>query len=367
MPDSRHRKDFPLIARGDQPRLKPTLHGRHRLVQSLGQRGLPAEKNCDSQGGRVRPLLALPDDFAHTRNYARNVRQVNVDFEAALDEVMPVVGQSHSLGDRLRRLQQRSGLTMQQLALLMGYKNASSIQRYLMPDYGEVGVLPVNLATKFTDAMAGRGEPPIEAGEIFALAGVELTERGTMRPFDITKLFPATVADSARPFAGPLPSLDDLMTKRGVADLPVYGTALGADLDMTSTTGQIVAVEQATLDMSEAVEFVRRPPGLVSRRDAYALIVAGSSMSPRYEDGEMLLVDPRRPPAPGQDVIVQMVDDSGQDGADRVVCVMVKRLVRRSASWIELEQFNPRVTFRLDMANVKAIHRVVTMTEMLGN
>jgi phage repressor protein C with HTH and peptisase S24 domain len=268
-----------------------------------------------------------------------------------------------SIGVRLRQLQQRSGLTMQQLATLMGYKNASSIQRYLTNEYGEVGFLPVGVAAKFSDAITGRGEPPIASEEIFAMAGLEITGRGTMRPTAAI----AGVADAARPWGEPLPQLEALLHRQNVADLPIYGTALGSDIDFVATGGATVAVQQATLDMTDAIDFVRRPAALERRRDAYAVIVAGDSMYPRFQDGEIAVVDPRRPPAPGQDVIVQLADDNGHDGTDRVVCVLIKRLVRRSASWVELEQFNPPATFRLDMSAVKAIHRIVTMGELLGS
>ena len=39
--------------------------------------------------------------------------------------------------------------------------------------------------------------------------------------------------------------------------------------------------------------------------------------------------------------------------------VLIKELVRRSASVIELRQLNPAVTFAVDTSDVTAIHKVV--------
>jgi phage repressor protein C with HTH and peptisase S24 domain len=44
--------------------------------------------------------------------------------------------------------------------------------------------------------------------------------------------------------------------------------------------------------------------------------------------------------------------------ADRVKTVLVKRLIRRTASHVELRQFNPDMTIRIEVARVAAVHKV---------
>jgi phage repressor protein C with HTH and peptisase S24 domain len=39
--------------------------------------------------------------------------------------------------------------------------------------------------------------------------------------------------------------------------------------------------------------------------------------------------------------------------------VLIKELVRRTASYIELRQFNPDVTFKIEVERVAKIHKVV--------
>jgi phage repressor protein C with HTH and peptisase S24 domain len=148
-------------------------------------------------------------------------------------------------------------------------------------------------------------------------------------------------------------------------DVPVYGTALGGDLELDDVDREM-QVEQTVLEVSDTIELVRRPPAFAGNRNLYAVYVAGSSMEPRYEPGDLLYVDPRRPPAIGDDVVVQLRDGNGHDGNDRIICALIKRLVRRNASGIELEQYNPPLRFKLASQHVSEVHRVVKMAEILG-
>jgi hypothetical protein len=145
-------------------------------------------------------------------------------------------------------------------------------------------------------------------------------------------------------------------------DIPVYGTAIGADADFWSEHSGDIAIEQTDLNTGEVIDYFRRPPSLMDRRDVYGLYVAGDSMAPRFESGEGVVVDPKQPPAIRDDVVVYLRASSG-DGA---AAVLIQRLVRRSSEWIELEQFNPPSVFRIDKRKVAAIHRVKPLGETLG-
>lgn len=150
-------------------------------------------------------------------------------------------------------------------------------------------------------------------------------------------------------------------------DIPVYGTALGAPLSVVASIGdgETMAIEQATLNLAQVVDYVRRTPALVGRKNVYGVYVTGSSMSPRFHEAEVVLVDPHRPPAIGDDVIVQLRGANGHDGED-VLAVLVKRLVRRNSEYVELEQFNPATTFKVAMSAVKSVHRIIPLQELIG-
>lgn len=65
---------------------------------------------------------------------------------------------------KIAELRDRAGLSMDELAKLMGFKGQSSIQRYLSADYDK-GFRP-ELAAKFKAALVGRGNPPIQPVEL---------------------------------------------------------------------------------------------------------------------------------------------------------------------------------------------------------
>jgi phage repressor protein C with HTH and peptisase S24 domain len=58
--------------------------------------------------------------------------------------------------------------------------------------------------------------------------------------------------------------------------------------------------------------------------------------------------------------VVQLKGDDTEDQyEERITAVLIKRLVRRSASFVELRQFNPDTTFRVGSERIAAIHKVI--------
>lgn len=224
-----------------------------------------------------------------------------------------------------------------------GWSRRSSVQRYFKADY-DPAYLPPDVTARFIKAFEGKGSPTISVSELLTLGGVPL--QGAEQIF--------SVKDQ-------IGSLNELPR-----DIPIYGTALGSEVsfDLTDGTGSI-GVEQAELDQSEVLAFLRRPPALAGRKNVYGVYVSGASMYPRFKEGEAVIVDPRRPPMIDDDVIVQLRIPDDQSG-ERVSAVLVKRLVRRTAAYVELAQFNPPLSFRIDMARVASIHRIVTPGELLS-
>lgn len=86
-------------------------------------------------------------------------------------------------------------------------------------------------------------------------------------------------------------------------------------------------------------------------------------MEPRYRQGHLCIVDPRRPPGPGDDVVVQLNDGNG--GSD-VITVIVKELLRATSAYLELRQFNPERTFRIPRRQVHACHRICDTNDLFG-
>lgn len=237
-------------------------------------------------------------------------------------------------GARLNRLRDRAGLSLRALAARAGYAAASSIQRYADSEFDSP--LGVEVAQRFADAMEGQGEPPITRVEVLALTGL-------------------IAATNAQPFQ--MEAIDGDRMRR---DLPIYGTALGAE---EIVDGE--AIEQTALNRGEVIEYKRRPPILDGRADVYGLYVQGSSMHPRFRDGDTVFVESRKRPSVGDDAVIYLRTPDEVEG-ERVSSVLIKTIVRKTASYVELEQYNPACIFRIPMERVERMDRVLTLDDMIG-
>ena len=272
--------------------------------------------------------------IVHTQDIRSTRTHVNVDcVNAPCDK--PYVSNDDSTGAQLRAIWQRSGLSMAKFAKAAGYSGASSVQRYLDDAYE--GALALDLATKFADALEGLGEPMIRRAEIMALTGFE----------------PSGNASTFR--------MEGASLDRMSRDVPIWGASIGA-----TSIPEGDCVELTALNTGDIIGYEKRPVILNGRGDVYGLYVQGSSMSPRHEEGDTLYVDPKRTPKVGDDVIVYLRVNGESDDGERSSMVLVKRLVRTTAAYIELEQFTPAITFRLDRQRVLRVERVIPWRELIS-
>lgn len=105
----------------------------------------------------------------------------------------------------------------------------------------------------------------------------------------------------------------------------------------------------------DTVEHVKRPPQLANVPNGFAIYVVGESMAPRYMPGELVYIHPGRPAAVGDFVLVQLRPASGEPTPR----AFVKRLAKRTAAKIVLEQYNPPKTIDVPAAEVVSIQRIV--------
>lgn len=133
--------------------------------------------------------------------------------------------------------------------------------------------------------------------------------------------------------------------------LPLVGTAIGGEHG--DLEEEIDLVE---LHLGEVLDYVARPASLARDPDAYAVGMLTDSMAPKFEPGDRIAVSPRQPVAINDYVLVQLRGREGDD--ERIKTVLIKRLKRRGAGFVELEQFNPPKIFRIDARRVAAMHHV---------
>ncbi|HWK45116.1 MAG TPA: LexA family transcriptional regulator [Stellaceae bacterium] len=118
--------------------------------------------------------------------------------------------------------------------------------------------------------------------------------------------------------------------------IPIRSAGRGGD-------GQIMFLEDGPIG------YTRRPSSLSGVRDGYAIYMVGDSMSPRYEPGWLLHVNPYKPPKSGRDVVVTLADN----------VVLVKTYRGYDGTDLVLQQMNPPEDIRLDRATLRDVHLIV--------
>ena len=115
-------------------------------------------------------------------------------------------------------------------------------------------------------------------------------------------------------------SADVPLDRNNRPDFKIYASAEGGP-------GEIIR-------SSDPVDFAPRPTHLLHVRDAYGLLITGSSMDPEYKAGEMAIVEPSMPLVPGEVYIFY----AERDGEARAT---IKHLRRATADRWLVSQHNP--------------------------
>lgn len=142
---------------------------------------------------------------------------------------------------------------------------------------------------------------------------------------------------------------------------PLYRGTLPKDVPMMGTAAGSPLKKGAFRFSAEPVDIVVRPPGLLDAADVYSLYVEGDSMSPKYEPGDLIYVNPHRPARPGDTVVIQ---DPTADGDEFEG--YVKILVRRSGGEVITRQLNPEGELKFKQTPGLKVHRVYTVAELFG-
>jgi len=126
----------------------------------------------------------------------------------------------------------------------------------------------------------------------------------------------------------------------GARDLPVLGEARGGENGFFLTNGEVLA-------------YAERPPALRNVRHAYALVMRGTSMEPRYFEGELLCIHPLRPVHRDNFVHIELHDGRSY----------VKQFLRRDDEWLWLRQLNPEATVQFRNVDIKHCRRIIATAE----
>lgn len=127
--------------------------------------------------------------------------------------------------------------------------------------------------------------------------------------------------------------------------IPVYGQAIGGP------DGRFVLNGNNLFD-------VLAPASLSGVSTAYAVMVVGDSMEPRYHSGEVAYVHPGLPVRRGDYVVAQIVEDEHEPPS-----AYVKQFVSLTENGLTLEQLNPKRSLKFSRPTVKSVHRIILAGE----
>lgn len=112
----------------------------------------------------------------------------------------------------------------------------------------------------------------------------------------------------------------------------------------------------------DPIDWARRPPRLEGRADVFGAYVEDLSMVPRYEPGALIFVERARPPAPGDDVVVEIQGPGVHDERK----ALIKRLLSVTPTTVRLEQYNPPKVLEYPRKQVVHMYRVMPLADLLG-
>ncbi len=141
----------------------------------------------------------------------------------------------------------------------------------------------------------------------------------------------------------------------GKAGIPAGNPLAGAPSDRTLpirgiARGGVQGSFQVPVD-EPPFDWTFRPPQLAHVKDAYAVMMVGTSMYPRYREGTLLWVNPSVPTPIGCDVLGIFHDDRA----------FVKELTRRTSTHLIVRQYGdePGELPPIPLSDIRALHRIV--------
>ncbi len=159
------------------------------------------------------------------------------------------------------------------------------------------------------------------------------------------------------PPAGPLAGArvgdarSSLWTPSQLPLLPLIATSLVGEWGEPGSGVDLIEVR-----LDELVERLPRPISLASDSQSYAITVVGRSMWPRFRPGRRVAVSPRSPVAVGDDVLLFLrpFQDDRADGR----LALIAELVRRANDSVELRQFNPDKSLKVEAGEIETVHKI---------
>lgn len=283
---------------------------------------------------------------AHGPNYKHSLQENASDtFIAALNGETSVSAMKNELGNTLRQARRQLKKPMSEVAEAVGVSTAA-VQQWetggTMPSIDNLTRAAMFLGLDAFEMMAMLMQQPPPGGPPAQYAQHVAAAHGGTPISPSADTPPNAIIEDREPA---------LPERGGARDIEELGIAVGGDGE-----------DDGAFEFNgQVVDRVTRPPGIKHRKDVFALRIANSSMFPKFEDGERIFAERRRP-AIGDYVVVELFPaEEGRAGKG-----FVKKLVSMHSGKVVVEQFNPPKTLEFERERVKDVHRVIPWQELLG-
>ena len=245
--------------------------------------------------------------------------------------------------NNVKRVRKFRGLSQTQLAERAGFANHTSIVKYEAGDSRLSLRVVERLANALNVAPSVLIEPATDL-ELQAQLAPSALVGGRSHVSDVPKSLQTTAPPVGparlRPIGSPpggitedAPAFEE-PSFRASRQIPIYSPVWAGRPD-----GAEMGINP------DPIEYIDAPHTLTNPRHGFGLYVVGSSMEPVYNQGDVVIVHSRKPPVPGDDVLVQWEEEGHWFG-------LLKRFVSADRDAVKLQEFNPNREFTLNRPNV---------------
>lgn len=255
-----------------------------------------------------------------------------------------------SVTRKFKALRDRAGLTLDELAKAMGYSRASSIQRYENPDDYKKEFIAPELVLKMIKALVGKGEPPITAAEVWALARPEVvaSRGGIVNSYDPDA--DETYDDDAYSREHWKPSIDGALPEIDVKLGAGHGT-VGETINLPVGEGSITG-HKVIAEWLIPMDYLRNE-AKVSPNFTIIQEIIGDSMIPTYMPGDRVIVDLSQN-AMSSDTVYAI-----SDGASEPQIKRLQKIPFSDPPQVLIISDNPNLqTFTVDLERLSIIGRI---------
>ena len=246
---------------------------------------------------------------------------------------------------QLKQLREAAGMSVRQVAAALemsssGYAHYEN--RYKEP------LLPLPMVEALAPLFEARG---ISRQRTMLLAVPAAVEHGEPSSGPATDFLPSN-QDS-------IPSTSDVRPAPNAPEVRHWTYPRDIKIMGTSECGDDGAFE---INTGDTIGWAPRPPGLAGVKDVYAIYTEGDSMGRAYRPGQLVYVHTRKPLVPDCDVVIQL-KPKREGEAPRAY---LKTFLSKGAGGYRVKQWNPEKDIFFAVEQVLAVHRVLTLEELLN-